>query len=106
MNIIRPSNAYCSGQLLHRIIPKTIVSGLIGKKIPLHGGGRSQKIFTFIDDVSKGNILVMKKGITGEIYHISSTKMISVKELVKKICILVIQYEFFYGPYNVFAAYI
>jgi dTDP-glucose 4,6-dehydratase len=31
----------------------------------------------------------MKKGITGEIYHISSTKMISVKELVKKICILV-----------------
>src|SRR5258706_13939585 len=25
MNIIRPSNAYCPGQLLHRVIPKTVI---------------------------------------------------------------------------------
>ena len=28
MNIIRPSNAYCTGQLLHRVIPKAVISGL------------------------------------------------------------------------------
>ena len=30
MNIIRPSNAYCPGQLLHRVIPKAVVCGLKG----------------------------------------------------------------------------
>src|SRR5687767_3757389 len=35
MNIIRPSNAYCPGQLLHRVIPKTVVCGLTGRKLPL-----------------------------------------------------------------------
>jgi len=41
MNIIRPSNAYCPGQLLHRVIPKSIWCGLTGHKLPLHGGGRA-----------------------------------------------------------------
>ena len=89
VKFIRSSNVYGPCQQLYRIIPKSLILLSQNKKIPLHGGGRAQKIFTFTDDVSKGNILVMKKGITGEIYHISSTKMISVKELVKKICILV-----------------
>ena len=40
MNIIRPSNAYCPGQLLHRVIPKAVICGLKGEKLPLHGGGR------------------------------------------------------------------
>ena len=45
MNIVRPSNAYCPGQLLHRVIPKAVVSGLIGEKIPLQGGGKSEKSY-------------------------------------------------------------
>ena len=35
MNIIRPSNAYCPGQLLHRVIPRAVVCGLTGQKLPL-----------------------------------------------------------------------
>ena len=31
MNIIRPSNAYCTGQLLHRVIPKAVISGLTAR---------------------------------------------------------------------------
>src|SRR5260221_13938759 len=42
MNVIRPSNAYCPGQLLHRVIPKAIVAGLTGRRLPLHGGGRAE----------------------------------------------------------------
>ena len=44
MNIIRPSNAYCPGQLLHRVIPKAVMCGLTGDKLPLHGGGKRRKI--------------------------------------------------------------
>ncbi len=40
MNILRPCNAYCPGQLLHRVIPKAIWCGLTGRKLPLHGGGK------------------------------------------------------------------
>ena len=32
MNIIRPSNAYCPGQLLHRVIPKAVICGLEGRE--------------------------------------------------------------------------
>ena len=44
-----------------------------------------QKIYTYIDDISEGEILIMKKGKLGEIYHLSSNKLISIKDLVKKI---------------------
>jgi len=44
MNIIRPSNAYCPGQLLHRVVPKTILCGLTGQKLPLQGGGQAEKV--------------------------------------------------------------
>ena len=43
MNIIRPSNAYCPGQLLHRVIPKAVWCGLTGHRLPLHGGGRARR---------------------------------------------------------------
>ncbi len=33
MNIIRPSNAYCPGQLLHRVIPKAVWCGLTGRRL-------------------------------------------------------------------------
>src|SRR5438132_14002047 len=33
MNILRPSNAYCSGQLLHRVVPQATFCGLSGQKL-------------------------------------------------------------------------
>lgn len=37
MNILRPSNSYGPGQQVHRIIPKAIIGGLTGRKLPLLG---------------------------------------------------------------------
>jgi dTDP-glucose 4,6-dehydratase len=53
MNIIRPSNCYCPGQLLHRIIPKAIVCGFTGQKLPLHGGGRAEKSYIHARDLAE-----------------------------------------------------
>lgn len=53
-SIIRPSNAYCPGQLLHRVIPRAVVSGLFNQKMPLHGGGHVRKSYLHATDVSKG----------------------------------------------------
>jgi dTDP-glucose 4,6-dehydratase len=83
MNIIRPSNAYCSGQLLHRIIPKTIVSGLIGRKIPLHGGGKAEKSYIHARDLGRAIYLVSEKAPLGKIYNAGPKIPTSIKSVVE-----------------------
>ena len=83
--ITRASNVYGEYQKLYRIIPKTIVSIINKKKIPLHGGGKSARNFIHIDDVSNALLIILEKGIPGETYHIASNKMISIKNIVNLI---------------------
>ena len=85
MNIVRPSNAYCSGQLLHRIIPRSFVSILKGEKIPLHGGGKAEKSYMHAIDLAEAIYLVIKKGKDGEIYNIGPDKPTSIKEVVERV---------------------
>ena len=63
MNIIRPSNAYCPAQLLHRVVPKAVVAGLTGRKLPLHGGGRAEKSYIHAKDLGRAIHLVAEKEI-------------------------------------------
>ena len=85
VKFIRSSNVYGPCQQLYRIIPKSFILFNQNKKISLDGGGKAKKIYTYIDDISEGEILIMKKGKYGEIYHLSSNKLISIQDLVKKI---------------------
>ena len=59
--ILRPSNCYCPGQLLHRIIPRAIVAGLTGKKVPLHGGGRARKSYMHAADLARAVASVVER---------------------------------------------
>lgn len=83
MNIIRPSNAYCPGQLLHRIIPKTVVCGLKGEKLPLHGGGRAEKSYIHARDLGRAIHLVSEKAPLGKIYNAGPAKPTSIREVVE-----------------------
>lgn len=78
----RAANIYGEGQQLFRIIPKTILFGLTGRKIPLHGGGQSVRAFVHMDDVGAALKLLMARGTAGQTYHISPREMISIRELV------------------------
>ena len=82
----RSANVYGPGQQLYRIIPRTILYILIGKKLPLHGGGRSVRSFIHIRDVADGTLRVAREGAPGEAYHFSTTLNISIREVVEKIC--------------------
>lgn len=84
MNIIRPSNAYCPGQLLHRVIPRAVVSGLSGKKLPLHGGGRAEKSYIHARDLGRAIHLVADKAPLGTIYNAGPPQPISIRALVEK----------------------
>ena len=57
----------------------------MNKKIMLDGV-ENLKIYTYIDDISEGELLIMQKGKFGEIYHLSINKLISINKLVSKIC--------------------
>ena len=83
MNIIRPSNAYCPGQLLHRVIPKTVVCALKGERLPLHGGGKAEKSFIHARDLARAIYLVSKKAPLGKIYNVGPKKPTSIKKVVQ-----------------------
>lgn len=83
MNIIRPSNAYCPGQLLHRVIPKTLVCGLLGKRLPLHGGGRAEKSYIHARDLARAIHLVDQKAPFGTVYNAGPKDPTSIKRVVE-----------------------
>jgi len=86
MNIIRPSNAYCPGQLLHRIIPKTIWCALTHNKLPLHGGGRAEKSYIHARDLARAIYLVSEGDTLGEIYNVGPKEPTAIIDVVRKTC--------------------
>jgi dTDP-glucose 4,6-dehydratase len=82
----RAANVYGPGQQLYRIIPRTILFILLGKKIELHGGGSSTRSFIHMRDVSDATWKIAQHGVSGDTYHISTDEVISIRDLVAKIC--------------------
>jgi dTDP-glucose 4,6-dehydratase len=82
----RAANVYGPGQQLYRIIPRTILFFKTGRELSLHGGGHSRRSFIHMRDVSDATWRVMTDGIAGETYHISTDEIVSVRELVERIC--------------------
>jgi len=84
MNIIRPSNAYCPGQLLHRVIPRAVISGLLKKKLPLHGGGRAEKSYIHARDLGRAIHLVANNAPIGSTYNAGPLQPTAIRTLVEK----------------------
>jgi len=79
----RAANVYGPGQQLYRIIPRTILYFLLGKKLQLHGGGHSVRSFIHIRDVADGTLRVARTAANGEIFHFSTSENISIRSLVE-----------------------
>ncbi len=82
----RAANVYGPGQQLYRIIPRTILFILLGRKLQLHGGGVSTRSFIHMHDVSDATWKIMERGRDGDTYHISTNEVVSIRELVERIC--------------------
>lgn len=82
----RAANVYGPGQQLYRIIPRTIFFIKTGRKLQLHGGGRSVRSFIHARDVSEATLRVAEQGKAGECYHLSTDLYLSIRELVERIC--------------------
>jgi len=82
----RAANVYGPGQQLYRIIPRAILFIMLGKKLQLHGGGHSRRSFIHMKDVSEATWKITLTEPAGETYHISTNEIVSIKELVERIC--------------------
>jgi len=82
----RAANVYGPGQQLYRIIPRTVLFVRLNRKIQLHGGGVSQRSFIHARDVADATLRIARDGRVGEAYHVSTDRIISIRELVEMIC--------------------
>lgn len=90
VTILRPSNCYGPGQLLHRIVPRAVVCGLTGRKVPLHGGGIARKSYLHIHDLAR---VIYKLAAYPSrdryklrpVYNVGPDEPISIRELCENI---------------------
>lgn len=78
----RAANVYGPGQQLYRILPRTVLFMRLGKKLQLHGGGESVRSFIHMDDVSDCTMKIAQKGHPPDVFHISTDRQISIRDLV------------------------
>ncbi|MBI1905647.1 MAG: GDP-mannose 4,6-dehydratase [Rhodocyclales bacterium] len=78
----RAANVYGPGQQLYRLVPRAMLSGRLGRRLPLHGGGWSERSFIHIDDVCEATLLIARDGRPGQAYHISTERMVAIRDLV------------------------
>ncbi len=75
----RAANVCGPGQALYRIIPKTILCMLTGRKLRLEGGGTSVRSFIHIRDVVDATLRICRDGTPGGIYHLSTDQRESIR---------------------------
>ncbi len=83
MNILRPSNAYGEGQQVWRVLPRAVLCGITGTKLPLEGGGLVKKSYLHARDLANAIFLVTHKGNSGEIYNVGPENPSTIVSLVK-----------------------
>ena len=79
------SNNFGPNQHPEKLIPKTILNAIDGKKIPVYGNGLQIRDWIFVEDHCTALDLVLKKGKIGETYLVSSRSEKRNIDVVKEI---------------------
>jgi len=82
----RAANVFGPGQQLYRIVPRTVLYGLTGRTLQLHGGGTSERSFIHIRDVAEGTYLACLQGTPGATYHMATLELRSIRAIVEEVC--------------------
>ncbi|MDM7275029.1 MAG: dTDP-glucose 4,6-dehydratase [Thermoprotei archaeon] len=83
--IVRPSNNYGPYQHPEKLIPRTIIRFIIGKKAVIYGDGLQVRDWLYVDDFSRALDLAIRRGVHGEIYNVCAHNFASVKDIVLKL---------------------
>lgn len=85
--IFRPHNVYGPAMGFEHVIPQFILrmKEIKNNDFIIQGTGMESRSFIFIDDFTKGLLMVLKKGKDREIYNIGNSNEIKVKDLAIEI---------------------
>jgi len=83
----RAANVYGPGQQLYRIIPRTALCLLTGRRLQLHGGGVSTRSFIHIDDVADATWRIAQHADPGQTFHISTRSVVTIRQVVEAFCL-------------------
>ncbi len=72
--IIRPCNNYGPRQHPEKLIPKTIINAIKGKKIPIYAQGENIRDWIHVEDTCRAIKLILEKGKIGEIYNVGASQ--------------------------------
>ena len=79
ITVIRPSNCYCPGQALYRLIPRAVLSAISGIKMPLQG--QAQKSYMHSEDLSSAIDLLLRNPQPG-IFNVGPEIPIGIHKVV------------------------
>jgi dTDP-glucose 4,6-dehydratase len=81
--IVRPSNCYGPDQYPEKLIPKTIRSWQLGKRMTIHGDGSQTRMWLHVGDCARALIKVWESGHDGEVYNVPGDTEASVRMVVE-----------------------
>jgi dTDP-glucose 4,6-dehydratase len=84
-SITRCTNNFGPHQLPEKLIPKTIIRALKNLSIPIYGTGTNIRDWIYVQDHCTAVETILEKGLSGEVYNISSGNEVTNIEIVKKI---------------------
>jgi dTDP-glucose 4,6-dehydratase len=83
--ICRSSNNYGPFQYPEKVIPLFITNLIEGRKVPLYGEGKNVRDWLYVLDNCRALDLVLRLGVSGEIYNIGGGQELTNIELTKAI---------------------
>ncbi len=79
--VTRSSNNFGPNQFPEKVIPLFVTNLLEGQKVPLYGDGLNVRDWCYVEDNCEAVDLVLRRGVTGEIYNIGAGNEITNREL-------------------------
>ncbi len=83
--ILRCTNNFGPYQFPEKFIPKTVISALLGRKIPIYGNGMQVRDWIHVLDFCRAIDLALERGEAGAIYNVSAQNELPNLEVTKRI---------------------
>ncbi|KAE8414288.1 NAD(P)-binding protein [Aspergillus pseudocaelatus] len=83
--IVRCNNVFGPYQYPEKLIPRFITLLSQGRRMPIHGDGRTSRAFLWAGDAAEALGVIFHMGTDGEAYNISSNDHLQVREVAEKI---------------------
>jgi dTDP-glucose 4,6-dehydratase len=79
--IVRPANLFGLGQFPEKLIPKAVRRLMLGQAIPLHGDGKAERNWLWVEDCATAILTVLDRGTNGEVYNVPGPTTASILDV-------------------------